>query len=440
MKVDVRDVGTLEKELDIHLEADEVNRFLDELISAYRRRYALPGFRPGKAPDGVVRARFHEEIQRALFSELVPDRVEQAIAEQKLRPAAAPEISSLSYQPGEPLTFKVRLAVWPEMTLAPLEEIEIEQVVEGISPEQVEAFLATLRDRRAETVRVERPAGEGDLLEAELEMIDVSGQRLKGTKREKATIEIGNPNLLPEFRAAAAGLEAGQAREFEVSYPEDFGQENLRGEKRRYRMRALEIREKKLAPLDDQFAQGLDPNLDLEGLRARVRLRLESEHRFAAREELEEKLVDALIAANPFTLPEAAMRGPLERLVERVRSQDPGVDREKLEQIYRPQLERLQRRDFLLSRVAEGEGIQVTPADVEGEVARIAHKEGRTVEEVRKDLGDLERYRQFLFERKVFEAVLGKVKVREIQVPARSFAASAPAAGPGGEGGTPPTP
>ena len=437
MKVDVRDAEPLQKELDIHLDADEVNRFIDELITAYRRRYAFPGFRPGKAPDGVVRSRFHDEIQRAIFTELVPDRVDRAIQEQKLRPASAPEVSGLRYQPGEPLTFKVRLSVWPEVALAPLEDIEVEQVVEQASPEQVDAFLEQLRERRAETFPVQRAAREGDRIEAEIETIDASGARVKGTKREKVTLEVG-PNLLPEFAQAAANMEAGQTREFDVSYPEDYPQESLKGAQRRYRLQALEIREKKLPPLDDQFARGIDPSLDLEGLRARVRLRLESERRLAAREELEEKLVDTIIAANPFPLPEAAVREPLERLIERVRAKDEKVSRDELERVYRPQFERLTRRDYLLSRIAEVEGIQVTPADVEGEVARIALGEGRTVEEVRKDLGDIERYRQFLFERKVFETLVGKVKVREIQVPARRPAEPVPAAEPGGGGETPP--
>jgi len=435
VKVDARDAGPLLKELEIHLDAEEVGRFIDELIAAYRRRHAFPGFRPGKVSDQVVRSRFHEDIERALFTELVPQSIERAVAEQKLRPAAPGEISAVRYHAGEPLVFTVKFPVWPDLDLRPYEEIEVEQVVEGVSPEQVDAFLGQLRDRAAETFAVEREARERDLLEAELETIDAQGVRVKGTKREKVTLEVGNPNLLPEFREAAAGIATGQSRDFSVKYPEDFAQENLRGETRRYRLRALEIRERKLLPLDDAFAKKLDPHLDLEGLRARIRLRLESERRFAAREAAEERVVEALIAANPFDLPAQAVEGPLNRLIERIQKENPSAKREEVEGAYRQQIERLQRRDFLLARVAEREGIGVTPADVEEEVARIAQEERRTAEEVRRDLGDLERYRQFLFERKVFEALLGKVKVREIRIPAR---APAGAAGPVGGGEAPP--
>ncbi|MFH1144843.1 MAG: trigger factor [Candidatus Eisenbacteria bacterium] len=419
MKVEVREVGVLQKELDIHLDTDEVNRFIDGLISGYRRRYALPGFRPGKAPDGVVRARFQDEIERAVFTELVPDSIDRAVAENQIRPAASGDISTMRFRPGEPLAFTVKFSVWPEVALKPCEEIELEQVVESVTPEQVEAFLGQIRERAADSETVGRAARDGDLIEAELETVDAEGNRVKGTKREKVTLEVGNANLLPEFREAAGGLAAGQERDFEVAYPEDFGQESLRGQKRRYRLRALEIKEKKLPALDDAFAKQFDPNLDLDGLRARVRLRIESERRLAAREDLEERLIDALIAANPFDLPEPTVRAPLERLIERVQKQQPSAGREDLERTYRPQIERLQRRDFLLAKVAEQEGIRVTPADVEGEIEKMARGESRTVEEVRKDLGDIERYRQFLFERKVFEALLGKVKVRELQVPGR---------------------
>lgn len=441
MKVEVRETAPLHKALDIRLEPEEVNRFMDELIDAFRRRQSFPGFRPGKAPDQVVRRRFEDDIERAVFTELIPRSIDRAVAEQGLRPVEAGEVSSVRFRPGEPLEFTVTFPIWPDIQLAPYEEIEIEQVVEGASAEEVEEFLNRIRERSAETSVVEREAQDGDLMQAELETVDAEGQRVRGTKKETVTLEVGSPNLLAEFRDAAAGLSAGQAREFSVHYPDDFPQESLRGETRRYRMKATEIREKKLPPLDDSFARSLDPQMDLESLRTRIRLRLESEHRFAAREQVEEKLVDALIEANPFDLPKEAVEKPLERMLERTMKENPSVSREDLEQVYRPRVERLRRRDLLLGKVAEREGIEVTPADVEGEIARIAMEERRTVEEVRKDLGDIERYRQFLFERKVFEALTGKAKIREIQVPARSRAAQegapgaagAPVAAPAGE-------
>jgi trigger factor len=425
LKSEARDTGPQQKELDIHLDAEEVLGFIDERVGAYRRNYAIPGFRPGKAPDQIVRARFHEEIERALMTELVPRSIDQVYAERRIRPAAPSELLRMRYQPGEPLTFSIRVDVWPDVELKPYEDLSIDQVVEDVGPEEVEAFLANLRDRVAEQNPVERAAQDGDILDGELEVLDEAGTRMKGTKRERLALEVGAQNLLAGFLEVGRGMTAGDTREFEVQYPDDYGQEDLRGQKKRYKLRAVQIREKKVPQLDDQLAQRLDPNLDLGGLRARVRLRLEGEKRFAARERLEEAIVQRLTQENPFSVPEVAIERALERLIAKLREDGAKEEPEEIRKAYRPWIERVQKRDFLLARVAEREGIRVGPEEVEAEIGRLAQEQHRTVEQVRSEIGDLDRFEQFLYERRVFDALLGKVQVRQMRMPTRVTGAEA---------------
>ena len=416
MQAEVREAGHLRRELAVELDAQEVNRFIDGMIGAFRRRYTLPGFRPGKAPDAVIQARFQDEIERAVLSELVPDAIRRAFEEHAVHPASPPQVSQLRYRPREPLTFTVRVDVWPTVALKDYAGLKVEQVVEEVTESEVDRFLATMQERVAETVPVERESQAGDLVEAEIETIDAQGRPVAGTEKETIVMEAGGANLLPEFRAVSVGLAAGKPRELEVRYPEAFNDEALRGELRHYRLTPKRIQEKKPPPLDDQFAKRFDPNLDLDGLRARVRLRLESERRLQARERLEETVVERLIAENPFELPATAVEGALARIKERLREEDrPLPSDAEIESAYRPRIERFQRRDFLLEKVAEREGVAVTAEDVEAEVARMAREEKRSVEDVRKDLGDPERFRQFLFERRVFDALLPKLEVREVK-------------------------
>lgn len=430
MKYETRETGSLQKTFDVHLDAEEVSRFIDEHIAAYRRNYAIPGFRPGKAPDSVLRARFHEEIEQALMAELIPRAISQAFRECKLRPAAPSEFLGMRYQPREPLTFSVRVDVWPEVELRPYEELSIEQVIEEVSAEEVEAFLENLRDRMADQTPVERDARDGDLIEGELEAIDPRGLRLRGAKSERTVLEVGARNLLPGFREVGQGMTAGTSREFDVTYPDDYPQDDLRGQMKRYRLRAVQIREKKVPPLDDELARRFDPSLDLEGLRARLRLRLEGEKRFAARERLEETVVDRLIQENPFEVPEVALRRALDRLATKLKEDGATTGPEEVEKAYRSWVERLQRRDFLLARVAEREEIRVGPQEVEAEIDRLAQEQHRTVEQVRGEIGDLDRFEQFLFERRVFDALLGKVRVQQVRLPAGAGGPVAPAAAP----------
>jgi trigger factor len=413
----VRDTSPLQKEISIRVEAAEVGRFIDDLVATYRKSVAFHGFRKGKAPDGVVRTRFQDEIEAAVHNELVPRSIEQALAEKQIHPAGPGDVSDLRYRAGDALCFTFRVDVWPDLELKSYEAMMIEQVVAEIAETQVDQYLAALQEQAAEAVPVDRVAQPGDIVDAEIETVDLHGRRIKGTKKEKVTLEVDSPGLLREFREAAQEATAGDVREFEVHYADDYQTEQLRGQTRRYRMRVAQIREKKIPPLDDQFAERVSPGSDLEGLRARARLRLESEARMAARERLEEALVDRLIQENPFELPESVVATSLERLRKRFVEEGRRMEPAEFERSYRPPVERARRRDFILGKVAKREGIGVDEKEVEEEITRMARRERRSVEEVREDLGDLERLRDFLFERKIFDALLKKVEIREVRVP-----------------------
>lgn len=415
MHAEVRDISPLRKEIRIEVDAGEVGRFIDQLVGAYRRNYSFRGFRPGKAPDGVVRTRFQDEIESAVHTDLVPRSIEQALAENHIHPAAPGDVTDLRYQPGQPLTFTFTVDVWPDVQLKPYEGAEVEMVVEEVTEAQVEQYLAGLRDSAADEVPVQRAAAAGDVVEADIEAVNADGSRVRGTKKEKIRLLVDSPGLLPEFRAAADGAVAGETRQFTVRYPDDYGGD-LRGQTRLYRMHVLEVRERHLPELDDNFAQRVSPGADLETLRARIRLRLETEARMVARDRLEASVVSRLIEENPFDMPDAAVDGPLERARKRFADEGRAVTEEELQQFYRPQVERLRRRDHLLAKVAEREGITVSDKDVDAEIESMARREGRTPDEVRRSIGDIERFREFLFERKVFDALIGKLRIRERRV------------------------
>lgn len=433
MRSEVRTTGPLERALDIHVDAGDVTSFIDRMVDAFRRRHTFPGFRPGKVPADLVLKRFHEDIDRAVLEELVPSSIQEAAREHQVRPAVPGRISNLRYERGEPLTFTFTVEVWPEVQLEDYEGVEVDQLIEEVDEREVEQQIEWLRERLAELVPVDRPSEAGDMVSAELEAIDEAGERLAGTEKEATQMEAGAANLLPEFREASLGLSAGESREIQITYPEDFNNEELRGQTRRYRMTATQIAEKKLPSLDEAFTEKLEPGLGVDGLRAKVRLRLESEKRMASQERLEHAIVDRLIRDNRFDLPEGSIKMALERLEKRLREEGRELSSEELEKTYRPYIERSHRRDIVLAKVGEREGISVTRQEVEAEIGRIADQEKRSAEEVKKDIGDLTRFQDFLFERRVLERLRSKVKVREVKVPsgAGAEAVSAAAAGSG---------
>lgn len=417
MRAEVRETAPLERALDIRLDEAEVRSFIDQMVDAFRRRHTLPGFRPGKAPPEVILSRFHQDIDQAVVSELVPDSIQKAMAEHGIRPAAPGRISDLSYEPKKPLTFTVTIEIWPAFELKDYEGMEVDQLIEEVDESDVDKQIDWIRDQMAQVSPVERAAEAGDLVDAELESVDEQGTPLPGTQKETTRLEAGAQNLLPEFREASLGISQGETRDLAVTYPEDFNNDDLKGQTRRYRLTANQIAEKKLPAVDDEFAQRLEPSLDVAGLRAKVRLRLESERRLASQERLEQSIVDRLLRENSFDIPDGSVRTALDRLGERLKDEGREADPQELEKVYRPHIERAHRRDLILAKVGEREEISVGSREVEDEVKRIAQQEKRQVEEVKKDIGDLNRFRDFLFERRVLEALRGKIRIREVNVP-----------------------
>ncbi|MBD3161010.1 MAG: trigger factor [Candidatus Eisenbacteria bacterium] len=433
MQVQVTDKGDWKRQMAVTIPTERVERAMEGIVRSYRKKAALPGFRRGKAPTEVIKVRFQGDLESDLLNELIPDAFEEALKEQEMQSIGPPRFHSIRFRSGEPLSFLVDFEVWPRPRIEGYEGLKIEQESIEIDEQMVDEAVESLRRNHAALVPVERPAREGDVVQALLEPIDVHGKRLPKGKREEVRMEAGSPNLLPEFQEASLGIEAGQERKLEVRYPEGFGDANLAGKTRRFRMIAKEIDEKKLPEPDDEFARGIDPNLDLEGLRAKLRLRLESEELVRSKQRLEEKLIDRLLEMNRFPVPEGLMQYSLAKIADRARQEGSPLSAEDLEQRYRPVLERMHRRDLLIDNVARQESIEVTDEELEAELESMAEEAGVEVGILRKKMeseGEVGRVRETLHERKVIDFLVASAEVTRTRRP-RPATEQAPPEGSG---------
>jgi trigger factor len=416
IQVEVEDTGTLQKTLRVTVPAQQVGEEYDRLVDEFRRKVNIPGFRPGKVPRSVVRSRFRQNLESELVQKLLPQALQDAVREAGISPVGDPSIHDLEVGPGKPMSFRVVTEIWPDVEVKGYDDLEIEQEVDPVTAENVDEALQGIRRSRAEEMPVDRASVAGDILEGELIPVDVNGNRLPNMESQKISLEAGSERLLPEFREASVGIAAGGERLMEVQYPEDYGQEGLRGQKRRYRLQVREIREKKLPPLDDEFARGMDPELDLEGLRSRIRERLAAEADGRALREAAEKIVDRLIQANPFPLPQGMVQRGLESIARRLEDEERPEEPAEVERRFRPLVERVQKRQIILGAVAEKEGLTVTDEDLKERIEAMA-KDGdihparlRAAMEKR---GDVERLREDMQEQKTLDFLLQKAKVHQ---------------------------
>jgi trigger factor len=392
---------------------------MDHVLSGYRKRAVIPGFRKGKVPEELVKYHFRDSLENDLLQHILPEATGKAIAEHSLQPAAPPRVQDIRFRPGEPLSFVALVDIWPQIEVQGFQGAELSETVVEVDEEAIDQFLHALQDRQAEILPVARPSLPGDIVEVSIIAVDVNGSRLPRAKRQTVRMEAGGSSLLPEFREVSVGLQSGEERMVHITYPQDFGDRELAGNQRHYRMHVRQVMEKKLPELDDAFAGRMDGLESLEALRSRIRLRLEAEERLRARRQTEETLVDLLITRNPFDVPETIVERSLGRALEKARKEDPGLDQDEFRRVYAPVVVRLRKREILLESVARQESIAVDEAELDAEIGRAASP-GVDPRQIRRRLEkdeELDRVRGDLLERKTFDFLFEKLTVNRAHEP-----------------------
>jgi trigger factor len=386
--------ASCKRTLEITVPAAEVEQETERVVNSMRERVRLPGFRPGKAPVSLVRARFAAEIREEVIKSLVPKHFQKQAGEQDLRVVGAPDVSDVHLHAGEPLRFKADFEVAPDIELQEYRGLTVAYREPEVTGEQVAERLERLRDQKAEFVNIDpRPVADGDYAVISLQAQGQVEESLR--KPDELVVHIGGEDTLEAFSTNLRGLTPGQDKEFDVSYPEDYGDEKLAGRTVRFRASLKGIRRKELPDLNDAFAADLGDFKTLEELRAELRKALQREQEFLAQQAARNKLVDSLVDAHDFPVPEAYLERQIQTQVEQhlramaARGVDPRsvkLDWEKIKESQRERAAREVKASLLLDRIAEREAIEVTREEVDREVQRVARQEKEPAAAVRQRL------------------------------------------------------
>jgi len=418
VKVDIRDHGSpWRKLLVIEVPPDELERAFQDVVEEFRGRVELPGFRRGKVPRNVIELQFGHSMEHEVLERVVKRSYESAIRDQKLEPVSYPTIEKIEFARGKPLTYEAQVEIRPKVTPKEYLGLDVETKETQISDEDVDKTLEALRQRTAEWAPVDRPAGEGDAVLVDYVRLNAKGKPIRKTEQKDALVELGASGLLPEFRSNLVGAKAGEHRNFQVTYPAEFGNEELRGQTATFSVDVQGVRERRVRPLDDEFAKEIAGMRDMAELRARVRLNLEGEARVKAQREQEEALVDQIIARNPVDLPDSMVHEYLEELLQRLRGEGrewTPEEEERFRKEYRPLAERRIKRDLLLDSIARLESVTVTDEDIDQALRGAAEGEDAPpeMERVLRSAEHRDRARAHLTERKVFAMLREKARLK----------------------------
>jgi trigger factor len=385
------DTQNIKHTLEISVPVAEVERETARVIESIQKKARLPGFRPGKVPLDHIRRSYADAIRHEVLEKLVPKYFFKRAEEESLNVVASPNITDVQFKPGEPLRFKAEFEVAPTFELKEYKGLTVSYQDPEISDEDIAKRLEEIREQKAQYVNVDpRPVAEGDHVVLALESLSgVSGPPIK---QEEATLHIGGEEMVRGFSENLLGMTPGEEKDFDVTYPEDYCQEKLAGKTVRFHAKLKGIRRKELAELNDAFAQDLGDYKNMDEVRQAIRDALFAERQFFAQQEAKNKLVDILVDAHEFPVPEAYIERQIEAQVESqlrmlagegVDPRSIKLDWEKLKETQREKAIREVKGSLLLGKIADAEAIHATNEEVDREVQRIARQSREPVAAVR---------------------------------------------------------
>jgi trigger factor len=419
VKVNVVEEPALKRVLEIEIPAEEVDGGLREVVEEYRRNVVLPGFRKGKAPLDMVRAQMADNLENEYLRKALPKAYFEALKESGLEPAGEPEIKDLQFRKGEPLKFSAHIEVWPKFELTGHEGLQLVREEQEVADADIEAELDTFRQSQATWPGVDRPAQGGDRVALDYWVLDAAGER---GEQQTGVIEVGGSGTPEAFNQALMGVSKGESRRVVLPAVSHTTEEGVHEHpEQTFDILVTEVRERTLPALDDAFAKlalGSD-NADLESLKARVRLSLESREMMKSRDRLEGALFDELIARNPFELPASIVAAALDDVVGRIVKERggealPAEEETQARDYYRPAVERRIKSDLIIGAAGRMLNVQILDEDVDNEINRYAEREQATPAEVRgklKKTGGLDRLKDDMYRHKVIETLLGQARV-----------------------------
>jgi trigger factor len=270
------DAETCKRELVIEIPADIVRRETDTVTDQYRRVARIPGFRPGKAPSGLVQKHFRENIRDEILQSLVPKYFEDTVKGQKMSVIGRPQFDELKFEDGQPVTFKATFEILPEFELGNYRGLEVEEEPAAVTEADLEKAIEQFREQAAVFEPVEgRGAEDGDEVFVNYRGLPTeTGPESRGAapvESREATVHLGDRQTVPAFTENLRGAKAGEKREFDAAYPDDYPQKSLAGKTLHYAVEVVSVKKKVVPPADDELAKSVSEFQTLEELKAHLR-------------------------------------------------------------------------------------------------------------------------------------------------------------------------
>ena len=388
----------------IEASAEEFEAGLNAAYNKNKNKISVPGFRKGKAPRKMIEQLYGSQIFfEDAANEIIPDAYADAAKESGLDIVSQPKVSIEQLEAGKPFIFAAEVAVRPEVELGEYKGVEVTKADAEVTDADVEEELKKVQDQNSRTVSVEdRAVKDGDMTVIDFEGF-IDGEAFEGGKGENYPLTIGSHSFIDTFEEQMIGMNIGEEKELNVTFPEDYHAENLKGKPATFKVTVKEIKEKQLPELDDDFAQDVSDFDTLaeykDDLKKKIAERKESEAKAKKESEAIEKVVEAAKMDIPQAMIDTQVNRMLEDFAMRLQQQGLSVEQyfqctgmtaDKIMEEMKPEAVKRIKNSLVLEAVAKAENIEVSEEEFEAELQKMADMYKMEIEKIKEFMQDAE--------------------------------------------------
>jgi trigger factor len=368
-----------------------------ELETAYKelsKEVSIKGFRKGKVPRNILRQRFGKRVEGEVVNRIVSESYEAALIQHKVQPVSRPELNLGKLTQGKPYEYTARVEVRPEIELKNY-KFQIEQEQPEFKPEMLEEELDRLRESKAVMVPIE---GRTQARAGDAAIIDYQathdGQAVNGGEMQNHIVLLGSGKSVPGFDEQVIGMNVGESKEFDLDYPSDWGPGRLAGKSVNFNIRLNALKSREIPELTDEFVKdlGRENCENVEALKAELQTEIVEKEKARVDRDAKKQLTDKLIEENPFMVPPSQVDHQQNLLAQEVEfflaqqgmsPEQAGLSRDRMKKDMRDRAERDVRAALLLSEIGKKEKIEVSDAELEEHMQKMAQGSGQNIQKIK---------------------------------------------------------
>ncbi|ESP95552.1 MULTISPECIES: trigger factor [Pseudoalteromonas] len=421
MQVSVETTQGLERRLTITVPAENVETEVKKRLQQLSKTQRIDGFRPGKVPVSVINKRYGAAVRQEVAGDLMQRNYIEAIVSEKINPAGAPSFAPKTLEAGKDLEFEATFEVYPEVELKDLDKVTVEKPVVTVTEDDLANMLETLRKQHASWTEVDAAAGESDRVTVDF-LGTVDGEEFEGGKAEDFPLELGQGRMIPGFEDGIVGKKAGEEVVADVTFPEEYHAENLKGKPAQFTITVKKVEVQELPELSDEFATKFGvAEGGVDALKEEVKKNMTRELDQAVKAKVKEQAIKGLLDTNEVDVPKALIDQEIDALRQQAAQRFGGDAKNMPElpaELFHEQAVTRVKTGLLLGEVIKANDIKVDDAKVESliETVASAYEDPSEVVNYYKENDQLmQQMRNVAMEEQAVEAVLSNATVTDVE-------------------------